>query len=751
MMIEIEFMGTGGQGAVVAGKILSDAAVKAGYAAQAFASYGYARRGGIVASFVRISKEKILVHSEIYEPDYIVLMSEDFGKNPNTVSHLKEYGTVLINSPQPPEKFSSLGNLKMLTVSADRIALDTGLKMPNGMPIVNTAMLGAVEGMISLVGIDNLAKAIKQTKIPKAEENANAAEEAYRIVKSRAAEATLAVVKEEKIPEISVERYPEFQVKMSPCEADCPAGHAIRETISLIQSGRFEKALENIKSENPFPGMCGRVCFHPCEGHCNRTEYDESVGINALERAVFDYAGTNIGREPTKKEKTGKRVVIIGSGPAGMTGAYFLTILGHEVTVFEASSVPGGIPRVGIPRFRLPKDVVDKETGQVIELGVNLRTNTEVGKDISFEDVAHSFDVCFIATGAHRSMRLNIPGEDTKGVILGLDLLKAITLEKQINVGTRVAVIGGGNTAVDAARTAKRIGAQEVLIIYRRSAMEMPAYSEEVEEAKKEGTKILYLTVPVKIYSDGQRVNKVECIKTRLGKKDKDGRRQPHKMEGTNFMLDVDTVIAAVGETVEVSFLPSSIERNDSLIKVDHLGRTSMEGVYAGGDVTTLSRSVVEAIASGKRAALGIDIFLKGADEKVFVAVQKGEIGAISMSKYLVGDYNNGEDSDLVSFKDLNVDYFFRSPRAQVSQLTSTAGVLTFDEVNLGLSKEDAIEEAKRCFQCGHCTLCENCYIFCPDVAITFDEKAFSFIINHELCKGCGICVEECPRNVITW
>jgi len=750
-MIEIKLIGTGGQGAVVAGKLLAEAAVEGGYEAQAFASYGYARRGGTVASFVRISKEKIRLHSEIYQPDYIVLMSEDFARNPKAVSDLKEGGTLLINSPYRSENFSSLGNFRILTIDADRVAVDAGLKLPSGMPIINTAILGAVEGMISLVGFHNLAEAIKNVGIPNPEKNVKAAQEAYQMVKSQAAGATIAKVRKEEISEVSVERYPKYQVKMSPCEANCPAGCAIRETISLIQRKQFEEAVECIKSENPFPGMCGRVCFHPCEEHCNRSEYDEGVAINALERATFDYVNMNMVRKPTKKERTGRRVAIIGSGPAGMTGAYFLAMLGHEVTVFEALPVPGGIPRVGIPRYRLPKDVVDKEIGQVVELGVNLRPNTEVGKDVSFQDITRRFDACLIATGAHRSMRLNIPGEDTKGVISGLELLKAVALEKQLDIGAKVAVIGGGNTAVDAARTVKRLGAQEVSIIYRRSAQEMPAHTEGVGEAKKEGITILYLAMPVQIYSEGHRVNNLECVETRLGRKDKSGRRRPQKVEGTNFVLNVDTVIVATGETVEVSFLPAAIERDGSLIKIDRLGRTSMAGVYAAGDVTTLSRSVVEAIASGKRAALGIDIFFKGAEERILAAVQRGQTNVISMGKYLAENHNRyAEDSSLVSFADLNVGYFSRSPRAQVSKPTRTTGALNFDEVNLGLSRDEAIQEARRCFQCGLCNLCENCYILCPDVAITFDEKMFSFTVNHDLCKRCGICAEECPRNVIT-
>jgi len=539
---------------------------------------------------------------------------------------------------------------------------------------------------------------------------------------------------------------------MPPCEANCPAGEPIRTIISLIQDSQFEEALENIKTENPFSGTCGRVCFHTCEAQCNRNEYDEGIAITAIERAASDYARTAKVKRLAKKDDTGKRVAIIGSGPAGMTCAYFLALLGHAVTVFEALPVPGGIPRVGIPEYRLPKDVVDKEIDQVVELGINIRTGTQVGRDISFQDVVEEHDACLIATGAHKSLSLDIPGEDSEGVILGLDFLKGITLEREASLETRVAVIGGGNVAIDAARTAKRLGTPEVQIVCLESKEIMPAYQTEVEGAEKEGISILYQTMPVQIHRTGKQVDRLECIKVAGGSRDEKGWFEwPKKIEGTNFTISAGSIIVAIGGAVDTAFLPDAIEKSGRLIRVDYLGRTSMAGVYAAGDATTAPGSVVEAIGSGKRAALGIDIFLKGADERQIIrGVMRGANCAISMEKYLAEDYT-AKNGSLVSFADLNVNYFVKSSREQLPQLAVSARGSNFGEVNLGLSREAAIVEAERCFRCGHCNLCENCYIFCPDIAIIFDDKMSSFTINRDVCKGCGICIVECPCNAISW
>jgi len=747
-MIEIKIYGTGGQGAVVAAKLLADAAAKSGFYVQAFSAYGAERRGGRVESYVRLSKELFSVHCKVYEPDYVVMMDEVFARDAANVSSIRKGGGLLINSANPPETFSSLGNIRLATVDANRIAAKNGVVLPNGMPVINTTVLGALLGMLTGVEITRLIEAIREGKIPAAEKNIMAAKEAYDVVVSGASGKVSAT---ENGPDIVANRHPVYRDNKPPCEAGCPAGHAIHKTISLVREDRFEEALENIWWENPFPGMTGRVCFHPCEARCNANEFSQGVAINALERAVFDRADRSRVMRPAKKENTGKRVAVIGSGPAGMTCAYYLNMMGQNVTVFEASPLVGGIPRAGIPAYRLPKEVVDREMGEVIALGVEVQTNTRVGKDISFDSILERYDTCFLAVGAHRSVKMNIPGEDGEGVISGLDFLKRVAFGERVALGSKVAVIGGGNTAIDAARTARRLGAQEVTILYRRTIEEMPAYPEEVEAAQKEGVKIEYLTVPTIIHHEGRRLSKLECVRTRLGQADADGRCRPVVIEGSNFMSEVDNVIAATGETLEISFLPDTIEMNGPLIKVDGLGRTSVPGVYAGGDATNPIWTVSEAIGSGKRAAIGIDMYLRGEDGKGIITAGKGlESGAVSMERYLKGEHPLDE-REVVSFSDLNVRYFQKAPRAKILESSDLKGTQGFSEVRLSLFRKEAVAEAGRCFHCGHCNSCGNCFVFCPDAAIAFAESSPFFRIDSSLCKGCGICINECPRDAIAW
>ncbi len=543
---------------------------------------------------------------------------------------------------------------------------------------------------------------------------------------------------------------PRFENKISPCNEGCPAGQDIEGAMALIGKGRFLEAWDLFKEENPFPAVCGRVCYHPCESSCNRGDFDDPLSINSLERFMADMASKH-GRKPPqkKREKRPERVAVIGSGPAGLTCAYHLARLGYGVTVFEALAVLGGMLRVGIPEYRLPKKILGEEIDQILELGVRAEINARLGDGLSMEDLK-DYQAIFLALGNHKSRNLGVEGEEARGIMSGVEFLKNVNLGKEVPLGKRVAVIGGGNTAVDAARAALRVGAKPFLL-YRRTREEMPAFAAEVHEAEEEGIEVSFLVSPVKVVTENGRVTQLECVKNRLGPPDEDGRRRPVEIKGSNFTLDVDQVITAVGEGADLSSLPKKLGIKDDTIPTDERGATKQAGVFAGGDVILQPHTVVHAIASGKRAAIFIDSHLRKQKwEGLFEALRVGEKGSLSMKRYL---QEEGERPPLsgktVLLKDLNLDYFEFKKRPKMPKAKVSRRIGSFEEVNLGFSEDTAVEEAQRCFNCGVCNLCDNCYIFCPDVAVQKGKEGELNIIDYEHCKGCGICMEECPRDVI--
>jgi len=404
-----------------------------------------------------------------------------------------------------------------------------------------------------------------------------------------------------------------------PCRKACPAEVNIQAYIALASQGRFKEALEVIRKYIPLPAICGRVCFSPCEEECTRKDVDEALSIRALKRLIADY---EVERETGVKPKQipkrqGEKVAIIGSGPAGIAAAYELIKLGYPVTVFEKASKPGGMLRECLPEYRLPKSVLDIEIQYLVDLGVEIKTNMTLGKEITIDGLFNQgYSAVFLGMGAQKSQSLNVEGENLHGVLHSLEFLKEANYGEKVELGSKVAVIGGGNVAMDAARTAKRLGADEVTIIYRRSEEEMPAHRREIEEAKLEGIKFLFLAAPKRFVGEDGRVTSIECVKMSLGPPDETGRMRPIPMEGSDFMFPVDTVILAIGETPDISFLPKEVEvtrRNTIAVDPTTL-ETKMLGVFAGGDVVTGPSSVIEAIAAGKRAAISIDRYLRGFD-----------------------------------------------------------------------------------------------------------------------------------------
>lgn len=548
---------------------------------------------------------------------------------------------------------------------------------------------------------------------------------------------------------------PLYVDKTPPCNNNCPAGEDIVGYLALIKEGKYKEAWELIKQENPFPGVCGRVCPHPCESECNREKLGGAIAIHTLERFLADYAASQR-LSVQASQRYDAKVAVIGSGPAGLSCAYHLARRGYPVTVFEALPVAGGMMRVGIPEYRLPRQVLDREIADMEALGVEIKTGMRLGDNLRMSDL-DDYDAVFIAMGLQKSDMLNIPGEDVEGVIPGLEFLQRVNLGEKVRVGPRVAVIGGGNTAMDAARSALRLGS-EVTILYRRSRAEMPAIAEEIEEALAEGVEIHYLTAPVELLTENGRIKSMRCVKMELGAPDESGRRRPMPIAGSEYNIEVDTVIPALGQEADFSFLEAGgwrsevgswrLEVEQGRIVIDEAGLTTRESVFAGGDVATPFGTVTHAVGSGKRAALAIDRYLRGEDLSGFPPIDQA-----------VHAVPKDIDPTIVRFENLNLAYFEEMERAEQLQKSVEERLSGFEEVNLGFSEEEAQAEAERCFSCGTCNLCDTCLTFCPDVAIArlpFTPPAQrgglggGYEVNYDYCKGCGICAEECPRHAIS-
>lgn len=403
------------------------------------------------------------------------------------------------------------------------------------------------------------------------------------------------------------------------CEETCPVHLDVRGYVGLIADGKPQEALNLIKEKLPFPGTIGRVCPHPCEEKCNRNLLDSApLCIRDLKRFASDSGTGNNGVEEIKRPETnGKKVAVIGAGPCGLTCAHDLAVLGYSVTVFEASPVAGGMLALGIPKYRLPRDVLNGEIHDITRLGVEIRTGIRIGKDLPLDDLLNQgYDATFIAVGAHVGMSTRMEGEDAQGVVSGVDFLRALNLGEEVKVEDRVAVIGGGNVAMDAARSSLRLGAKEVTILYRRSRAEMPASDEEIDAALEEGIEIEYLVAPAGVVTKNDRVAGIRCIRMELGKPDASGRRRPIPVEGSEFERELDMILPAIGQTPDLSFLSDggSLQATKwgTLVTDPATLCTSKEGVFAAGDCVTGPGIAIEAIAGGKRAAVSIDSYLKG-------------------------------------------------------------------------------------------------------------------------------------------
>jgi len=536
---------------------------------------------------------------------------------------------------------------------------------------------------------------------------------------------------------------PQPLTMIAPCREACPIGTDIPLFLHFIERGRYAEALSAVLKENPFPGVCGRVWFHPCEASCNRAQYDEPVSIQMLERFVSSIKPEPVSLIPAPNQAP-QRIAVIGAGPAGLSCAYFLALLGHYATVFEAKKEPGGVMRWGIPRFRLPKPVLKKEIGRILSLGVQLRTNCRVGKDITFEEL-DKFDAVFLSPGAGINSLLSIEGENLEGVWNGGEFLERINALEKVRLGKTTVVIGGGNTAMDVARAALRLGSK-VTIAYRRTREAMPAIPDEIHEAEEEGVAFQYLLQPVKIRRIRGKKLRVtfQCMKS--GAPDKSNRPRVLPVKGKYVTLEADSVISAVGEIVDLSWIPEKLVKN-GLVETGGDPR-----IFAGGDAVAQPRTIADAIAAAKRAAISMDLLFRGNQGREALAgFRAGTKGSVSLDAYLrfreEGKWP--EAKEVVSDGRINTLYFEKSRRVVAGKLQRDKRRKTYREVNLAPDEARAVYSASRCYSCGQCNACYNCFYFCPEgaIAINRDERTRTVDLAH--CKGCGTCARACPRNAV--
>ncbi len=520
---------------------------------------------------------------------------------------------------------------------------------------------------------------------------------------------------------------------MPPCQAACPLHMDIREYVDLVAQGRIMEALQVIRTGNPFPSICAYVCTRPCEDACRRCQVDKSVAIRALKRFAVEFGGDRMVQaeaETTHHEK----VAVVGSGPAGLACAYYLRKLGYPVTIFEAHSEIGGMLRVGIPQYRLPREVLDTEVQRLTHMGVEIRTNTRVvSLDLIFE---LGYRAIFITIGAHQGLRVGIEGEESPGVIDGATFLREVNLGLKPSLGTRVAVVGGGNVAIDAARTAARLGAKRVSILYRRSRAEMPANPEEVEQALEEKVKILYLVAPTSIKGGKKGLN-VTCVRMELGDPDASGRRQPVPVKDSEFSKEFDTLIAAVGQAPQSAGDFGVRIGKGSTIQVDPVTlTTNRAGVFAGGDAVTGPATVTEALAAGRLAASRIDDYLQ--------------------HRYPLPD-KEGRGKLAGDLLPETIEMIRKIGRVEPPILPLEARAKDFVPVELVYGWEEAVSEARRCLRCGagaeilfqdKCATCLTCLRVCP-YHVPYLDISGTIQIPADQCQACGICVSECPAKAI--
>ena len=691
-MIELTLYGRGGQGGVTLAKMVAGIWFAQGKYAQAFGVYAAERSGAPVQAYVRVDDDEITNHNQIREPDHVIVLDPTL-IGPQVLAGASGRGWVILNAPNAP----AFPGRRVAAIDATSIAISHGLGT-RAVPIVNTTMLGAIARVFGFT-IDDVLAILAEYKFGGA--NIDAAREAFDRVSMTECEGEPQLVaparNDKPIPSLLdrsngappairtgswATRRPERRTLTPPCNAVCPAGNDVQGFMDAAAKGDYDRALAVLLETTPFPGICGRVCPAPCMDACNRNAFDEGVNVREVERFVADHASWPDPVQPWRSE----RVAVVGSGPAGMSAAYHLARRGYNVSIYESYDELGGVLRNGIPDYRLPKDILDRELGFIVMHGVHAFVNAPIDAS-ALEALASRYDAVFVATGLQSSRAI-----DAGEAMQGIDFLDRVHRNDVLLGGERVVVAGGGNTAIDAARSALRLGAASVRILYRRTRNEMPAIEEEIAAALDEGVILDELTLPMRHEGD-----RLQCVRMVLGDVDETGRRRPIADPSTRFTIACDRLILALGQEADRSIVGDA-------------------NVFFIGDFATNAGTVAAAIASGRKAA-----------------------------ETIAGVIEPTSTTTIATVDDLHLNLFTHAPRQRGRALPPELRQHNYLEVHAGL--DDASIEAGRCFSCGVCNTCDRCRDHCPDGILT--RAGDDYRIDYDYCKGCGVCATECPRGVV--
>lgn len=740
-MIEIRIHGRGGQGGVTLAKLISATRFLRGDSVQAFGLYAAERSGAPVQAFCRYDQVPITNRNLIYEPDHIIVLDPTL-LGPGIAAGLKPGGWILVNTPDGrPDIAQELPAYRWATVDASAIARKEGLGT-RSIPIVNTALAGAA-GRVLGFELDHVKAALEHLGF--VGPNLKAAEEAHEQVTlhdegfdPRSPGRPAPPVSDARAPSFLegaggalpgirtgqwAQERPRRQRMVPPCNHVCPAGNDVQGFLAALAQDAVDEALDILLRTTPFPSTCGRVCPAPCMDNCNRIALDGAVNVRALER----YAGDHGRASARPAERRAERVAIIGSGPAGLTAAYHLARYGYGVTVHEGGPAVGGLLRSGIPEFRLPEMTLERELQRIRDLGVRFQTDHRVDR-AGLLDLARGHDAVLVATGLQELRNIRLAGDDGQGIVQGIDFLDQVQRGEVRVDGEDVIVAGGGNTAMDAARSALRLGAKSVRVVYRRTRTEMPAIKEEVDEALEEGVAIDFLTQPIALRpgANGDTLH-LTCRRMELGAPDDSGRRSPVELPDSDFPIDGHRLILALGQSPDLTVFPEGTEVRDGKLLLGILETP----VFAIGDLATQEGTVAGAIGSGRRTALRIHETLSGE-----LVARNGD----PVRRRPVDVYR----TDVVAPSDMKLHFFERKTATEGAAVVATERITTFDEIHEGLP--DA-SEAQRCLSCGVCDECDRCITYCPDGVLK--RVGHDFVFDYAYCKGCAVCASECPRSVI--